>query len=249
MANYGYIEFLKNAINNYINIIQDDQSLFIIYCLDVITYNQINQYIKNQTIKNDSLIIKIRDLDIPQATSFNSSDFFTITSVKFKIILESLMHYQIIHFFDPDVYFFSNPRDIICQNIYKNDFVFQQDSPRSHGHDIYSNYVCTGNFTIKSNDRSKRLLQRLIELSEIAHNQNDQEILYNHLNSHGNNIKEYSKAHLEVYDPVLFQNGLDAFQFNFHKNDTKICIHANHMIGKHLKKSALQSINAWTLSN
>lgn len=247
MSNYGYIEFLKNAINNYINIIQDNDSTLIVYCLDIPTYTQINQYLKNKT--NTNIITKLQDINLLKEASFNSPDFFQITSIKFNIIMRSLIDHQIIHFFDPDVYFFSNPKNIILQYIESNDVVFQQDSPRSHGHDLYSNYVCTGNFTIKYNNKSKIFLQTLIDISALSSYQNDQEILYSYLNTKGDNIKAYTEADLEIYDPILFQNGFDAFQSHFHTNDKKICIHANHMVGKNTKKTALQSINAWTLSH
>jgi hypothetical protein len=240
----GYLEFAKNNILNFNNVLNDDESKLIMVSFDDKSFIEINNYINEYKFSNIEIIKdNLSYVNNQEHAIFNSKDFISICYKKIEVVLSILLKNDIVHFFDGDVYFFKNPKEIIFKKIIENDIVFQQDSPRVHNHPLYSNYVCCGNFTIKNNDRSIKLLNKILELSN--EKQNDQEILYNYLNSRCDNIKNYKECSLDIYDPNLFQNGYDCFNGGYHLKNEKMVIHANHMIGKLTKINALKSIGAW----
>jgi len=238
-TNYGYINFTKNNILNFLNF-KDDLSKLTVVALDKDSYIELTEFLKD---RSNDIILKLLETPYTKDEHFNSPNFKNITSLKLRIIYQKLLKCEILHFFDGDVFFFKNPRQNILEKIKDNDMVFQQDSPRSDGHILYSNYVCTGNFTIKNTDNSLILLDKLIKL--IDYKQNDQELLYNYLNSKCSNIKDFKECDFDVYDPELFQNGYDTFKFNWYEKENKVAIHANHMIGKDTKINSLKSVGAW----
>lgn len=244
--NYGYLDFAKNSILNFLNTIKEP-SILHMACLDTKSYPLIYNFITTNNINN--IFLYNYNIDIFDSADFNNKNFFSITHKKIQIILDFINKYEILHFFDTDVVFVQDPTEIIMRKIKDHDLVFQQDAPRSHNHELYHNYVCTGNFTIKKNDKTISLIQKILNNCKINPNKNDQEILYEYLNSYCTNIKLYPNCNLDIYDPDEFQNGFDSFQANFHLKTNKISIHANHMIGREQKKAALQSIGAWWLVN
>jgi hypothetical protein len=242
--NYGYIEFAKNNIKNYISVLKSENTKLCLVAYDSKSYNEINDLLQNN-LDGKNIDLYLDDIRFEDAAYFNTPSFMVITQRKIHTILNFLEKNEILHFFDSDVYFFKNPYDLILEKIKDNDMVFQQDSPRVHNHPLYSNYVCTGNFTAKRNERTIGLLKTMLSLTNPY--QNDQEILYNYLNSQCKNIKEYKDCILDVYDPELFQNGFDTFQGGYNLKENKVAIHANHMIGKDVKMNALKNIGAWSI--
>lgn len=244
--NYGYVEFAANNIANYIYTLNDGYCKLHLTALDELAYTHITAFIDSiSQFDTSTIVVKKNYLNIQNAATFNSGEFISITRKKLEIILQELLENKLIHFLDGDVYFFKNPRSIILEKISESDVVFQQDSPRAHNHPLYSNYVCTGNFSSKSNANSIKLFESLLKIDNYT--SNDQELLYNHLNSKCDNIRDYKDCLLDVYDPELFQNGYDAFKESWFLKQNKICIHANHMIGKEVKMQALKDINAWLI--
>lgn len=241
-ANYGYIDFLKSLVLNFKNLKILNEDRLIIYAMDDDTEKEMISFSKVNDINN--IEVKKNDSGVKTFSNFGTYDFNRVTLKKLEIILNECIRNEIVHFVDADVFFFKNPKSEILKKIKDNDLCFQQDSPRSHNHDLYSNYVCTGNFTIKRSDKSLDFLRAVIATNSFF-SRNDQELLYEYLNSKCKNIKEYEACDLDVYDPVLFQNGFDTFQGGFCKHEDKIAVHANHMEGKDAKMQNLKSIGAW----
>lgn len=242
--NYGYIEFAKNNLYNYVNVLEDGQTTLTMVAFDKMSYDEIKSIIDEKGFVVD---LRLNELGINDAHNFNTPGFISIDKQKTRLILEFMEDHEVTHFFDSDVYFFKNPRNLIEEKIVENDMVFQQDSPRVHNHLLYSNYVCLGNFTVKNTEKSKNLIRKVIELANPR--QNDQEIIYEYLLTQCPNIKEYKLCTLDVYDPDLFQNGFDTFQGGFHSKPEKVAVHANHMEGKQTKLNMLKSIGAWDNSD
>jgi len=245
--NYGYAEFAANNIGNFIKVMNTGENKLTLVSLDEDSYEYVNAFLnlikENYDISN--IVLKKDFINSKNAASFNSDQFFVITHKKIDVIVNEIKDSEIIHFFDSDVFFFKDPSTLILHKIQDNDIVFQQDSPRVHNHPLYSNYVCTGNFTAKRNENTIKFFEVL--KTKLILGKNDQEVLYEYLNSVCSNIKEYKDCVLDVYDPELFQNGFDTFKADWHEKESKIAIHANHMIGKDTKINSLKSIGAWLL--
>jgi hypothetical protein len=241
--NYGYIDFAKNNVLNFVQALSSDNSKLILVCMDDESYDEITDFIKK--VPNYKIEVLKDVINLKESADFNTNEFMKITHKKLSIILDFVKKYPLIHFFDSDVFFFKNPESVIFEKAKYNDMIFQQDSPRVHNHSLYSNYVCTGNFTIRRTHRSIKLLETIISL--VNPHQNDQELLYNYLNVNCSNIKQYKECVLDVYNPDEFQNGFDTFQGGYASKSEKIAVHANHMVGKDKKIESLKAIGAWII--
>lgn len=248
--NNGYIEMTKNNILNFLNVFRDNK--FILVSLDDIGYQNLLIYLNSLKEKYDVTNIEVKNLSTSFSNfeNYNTSGFIHITHKKIETIINELNSVDILHYFDGDVFFFKDPTELIKEKLKTADIVFQQDSPRTrrnNGWDfpIYSNYVCTGNFSMKHNENTFKFLNELkIRLNT---KQNEQETLFYYLNSVCTNIKEYKDCLLDVYDPELFQNGYDTFFADWYKIENKIAVHANYMVGSDKKINSLKSIGGWLL--
>lgn len=245
--NYGYADFAANAIANYLYVLKTATSSLSITAVDESGYDYIKSFL--DSIKDDqdisSIELKKNIIGLEREAGFYTPEFRSIVHKKIDIVLEELKANEVIHYFDTDVFFFEDPSQLIAEKLQDNDIVFQQDSPRAHNHDLYSNYVCTGNFSAKRNPRSIALLETVQSKANLR--QNDQEVLYTYLNDTCENIRQYKDCTLDVFDPELFQNGFDAFKAEWYLKSNKISVHANHMFGKSTKVESFKKMGAWLL--
>jgi hypothetical protein len=242
--NFGFIELAFNNVNNFLNVFNQEKNSLVLIAMDQNSYDSMSSFLKEKKQEN---IIKLKKnfTEYKDVANFNTKEFINITHKKINIILEELLLTKYLHYFDSDVVFFKDPNEIIFDKLKNNDIVFQLDQPYTYHHDLYHNYVCAGNFSIKNNEKSINFLKNII--TRLNNNQNDQEVLFHFLNQNCKNIKEYKECILDVYDPELIQNGYDAFVGNWFLKNEKYCIHANHMIGKETKINALKKCNGWFL--
>jgi len=243
-SNSGYLGFAKIAIENFIKKF-DKSSILHFQCLDKKIYDELSEMIEKKGTDN---IILYESLDskspsLPQ--SFNSPGFIKITKEKFEFlysILSKMEENEILHFFDADVYFFKSPEDEINKMMSELDLCFQQDAPITDNHLIAETYVCSGNFSIKKTKESMRFMEKITQ--KLNPNQNEQEVIYEYLRNNCpiNDVRTYELAKISVYDPLLFQNGFDAFRSNWYLKKEKICVHANHMAGLQSKIGAFNTM-------
>lgn len=248
--NNGYLDFAKNLVLNFKSKEILKSNKLVLYSLDIDSDKEMSNFLKKNGDYN--IIHKNENLGIKEFSNFNSNEFYSITQKKLYIILKELLlssDDNIIHFLDNDVFFIKDPTNIILDKMLNTEICFQQDAPRSHNHSLYHNYVCSGNFSIRKNKNTINFIQKIVDISNKTLNKNDQEILYEFLNKSCNNIKEFKDCELDVYDPVIFQNGYDTFKSNFYKKNNVHVVHTNHMIGRENKIKALKSINCWLYDN
>jgi hypothetical protein len=226
---------------------KSETSKLLMVALDVESHNTVNKFLEENmnTVDNKSIEILLDDISYHNFYEFNSNGFIRIVHKKLKIIHEKLLNSEILHYFDSDVVFLKNPEDIIKKEILDNDVVFQQDAPVADHNNKYHNYVCAGNFSIKNTTNSLKFISEII--NRLSDHKNDQEVLYEYLNSQVSNITEYKHCKLHTYDQTLFQNGCDAFKHGWYSNEDVISIHANHMIGKENKKNAIEKMGMWRI--
>lgn len=186
--NSGYIDFAINNILNYINIMKSETSKLLMVALDVESHNTVNKFLKENvnTVDNKSIEILLDDISYHNFYEFNSNGFIKMMHKKLKIIHEKLLNSEILHYFDSDVVFLKNPEDVIKQEILEHDVVFQQDAPVADHNNKYHNYVCAGNFSIKNTTNSLKFISEII--NRLSDHKNDQEVLYEYLNSQVSNI-------------------------------------------------------------
>jgi len=232
-SNSGYLGFAKIVIENFIKNFSKSDILHF-QCLDMEIYNALSEMVK-KTDANNIILYESSDTGSPsESQGFNSPGFIKITKEKFEFlysILIGMNENEILHFFDADVYFFKSPENEINRMMLELDLCFQQDAPITDNHLIGETYVCSGNFSIKKTKESIAFIEKIT--SKLNPNQNEQEVIYEYLrdNCPINDVRTYGLAKISVYDPELFQNGFDAFRSDWHLNDGKICVHANHMVG------------------
>jgi hypothetical protein len=232
-SNSGYLKFAKIAIENFIKNFNKSDVLHF-QCLDTEIYNELSEMIKNNNMSNIILYESSSTKSPTDPQIFNSPGFIKITKEKFEFLYSVLIgmnENEILHFFDADVYFFKSPEDEINKIMSKLDLCFQQDAPITDNHLIGETYVCSGNFSIKKTEASIRFIEIIAQ--KLNTRQNEQEVIYEYLrdNCPVNDVKTYKLAKISVYDPVLFQNGFDAFRSGWYTKKEKICVHANHMVG------------------
>ena len=252
ICNDGYTDLTKNNIINFSKVLDDGNNILKITALDEQAFYKIENFLleNKNNLNNEKIILNKDYIDVPNYETFNTSGFIKIMNKKIEVIIKNLMIFDVLHYFDGDVFFFNNPSNKIKEKLKSFDFVFQQDSPRTERHNgwdfpIYSNYVCAGNFSVKKGDKSFFLLNEV--KNRLNDKQNDQEVLFTYLNSVCGNIKEYPYADLDVYDPEEFQNGYDTFFAGWHSKENKIVVHANYMVGKETKINSLKSIGGWLI--
>lgn len=232
-SNSGYLGFAKIAIENFINNFNKSDILHF-QCLDAETYNELSDIIKKTNTSNIILYESSKTGSPSGPQGFNSPGFIKITKEKFEFLYSVLIgmnENEILHFFDADVYFFKSPDEEINKMMSELDLCFQQDAPITDNHLIAETYVCSGNFSIKKTEKSVRFTEMIIQ--KLNPRQNEQEVIYEYLrdNCPANDVRTYGLAKISVYDPILFQNGFDAFRSGWHLKNEKICVHANHMVG------------------
>ena len=252
ICNNGYTDLTKNNIINFLKVLDDGNNILRVTALDSQAFSNLETFLlENKNNFNVERVILYKDyIDVSNYETFNTPGFIKIMNKKIEVIIKNLEVYDIVHYFDGDVFFFKDPSTIMKEKLKDFDFVFQQDSPRTrrnNGWDfpIHSNYVCAGNFSVKKNDKSFYLLNEV--KNRLNDRQNDQEVLFHYLNSVCNNIKEYPHANLEVYDPEEFQNGYDTFFAGWNLKENKMVVHANYMVGKETKINSLKSIGGWLI--
>lgn len=243
--NTGYTEFTTNNILNYLQVFEQGKSKLTLVAIDEPAYNLIEAALQGiaEDYNTENVILKKDYMYLTGFADFNTKAFIDIMHKKINIILAEVEQSDIVHFFDGDVVFFSDPTNIITSSLEDYDIVFQQDAPYTHHHNQYHNYVCAGNFSVKNTEGSVEFLKNVI--ARLNPGQNDQEVMYGYLNSCGNSIKDYTQCKLDAYDQELFQNGFDAFQHDWYTKTNKISIHANHMVGRDAKIGALRRADAW----
>jgi hypothetical protein len=252
ICNNGFTDFTKNNILNFSRVLDNGNNILKITALDSQAFSNIENFLtENKTNINIKNIILDKDfIDISNYETFNSPGFIKIMNKKIDVIIKNLETYDLLHYFDGDVFFFQDPSETVKSKLENFDLVFQQDSPRTKRNDgwdlpLHSNYVCAGNFSVKKNDKSFYLLNEV--KNRLNESQNDQEVLFTYLNSLCENIKDYPHADLEVYDPEEFQNGYDTFFAGWNMKEKKMVVHANFMVGKETKINALKSIGGWLI--
>lgn len=243
--NLGYIEFTKNNILNFINIFSNDNCKLTLVSIDNFSYEEMKKYIilVSSKYKTSNIELKKDFINHYEFANFNTKGFIDIMHKKLNTVISEIKTSNIVHYFDGDVVFFKDPHELIIASLVDKDIVFQQDAPVLHHNNRYHTYVCAGNFSIKNNERSINFLNLIS--SRLNDGQNDQEVLYDYLRSSCSDIRNYPNCKLDAYDQNLFQNGFDAFQDNWYNKESKISIHANHMIGKESKLNALKLSSAW----
>lgn len=243
-SNLGYLGFAKIAIKNFIDNFRKTDILHF-QCLDAETYEALSILIKEANTENIILYEASNSGSPSNPQGFNSPGFIKITREKFQFLYSILINMkddEILHFFDVDVYFFKSPEDEINKMMLELDFCFQQDAPITDNHLIGETYVCSGNFSIRKTKASMEFTEMITQ--RLNPFQNEQEVIYEYLrdNCPVNDVKTYKLAKISVYDPLLFQNGFDAFRSDWHLKTEKICIHANHMIGIESKINAFNKM-------
>jgi hypothetical protein len=241
--NKGFSDFAKNNVLNFKAVFSKDDILTMV-ALDKDSYEEILSFIKDCNVNNIKL--KLLEIGLKDYENFDSINYRKIVMNKFHLCVQKLQNSEQLYFFDSDVYFFKNPIEHVKDKLSKYDIVFQVDNPFYDRHKLYSTYVCTGNFAANNNDRSLKFLKEVASLcnSEVM----DGNACCTYLNSKCNSLKEFKDCKLDVFNPFLVQNGCDSFvKSNWHEYEDKICIHANHIVGKQAKIDALKKLNAWLL--
>lgn len=102
--------------------------------------------------------------DNPEAASYNTAAFKSITTRKLELILENMLEHELVMWVDNDIHFFQDcTADVLSKS---GNFIMQDD--------LWS--PCTGFFLVWSNAASRSHIKRSIELlkAQSAPNFNDQ---------------------------------------------------------------------------
>jgi len=77
--NYGYIEFAKNNLYNYVNVLEDGQTTFTMVAFDKMSYDEIKSIIDEKGFVVD---LRLNELGINDAHNFNTPGFISIDKQK-----------------------------------------------------------------------------------------------------------------------------------------------------------------------
>ena len=238
--NTGFLDFAKNNVLNFRDVFDEDDTLTMV-SLDKNSHDIIEDYIKSLSIKNIKL--KLLDLKLPNFENFGSPNYKIILVYRYEIIIQKLLKSEQLYFYDSDIFFFKNPKHHIKDKLSRYDMIFQVDDPLTDGHKLYSNYVCTGNFALNNTEKTVRFMREVQQL--VTPDCMDNDACCRYLNSKSTNLKTFKDINIDIMDPILFQNGFEAFRFDWHLYEDKVSIHANHMVGKEAKIEAMKKAGAW----
>lgn len=238
----NYTDFTLNLLINFQNTRLHVVHHIIVVCLDDVAIANLQSY------SDASWVTLTLWEDKPESLAlyadFGTANFNKITHQKMTILRSFLTKYEELYYVDSDIVFFKDPESMIRNTA--GDLVFQQDAPFTEHKNIYHTYLCSGNFFLRRNKRTTDFIEKWFHM--LTPNCNEQETLYNYLKSTCNlDFRGITEVNLGVFPMEMAQNGYDAFRFNWHIKDEKVCIHANHMIGAQAKMNALKSINMWFL--
>jgi hypothetical protein len=238
-SNFGYIDYARVAIDNFIKDFERDFLHFL--CLDTQIYDEIKQISDNNTN-----IIVYKDTDNIQGFhSFNQGSYIQICIKKFEFVRKIVNENDgLFYYFDSDVFFYKSPTKYLEEKLKDVDILFQQDAPLTGGHYIGHTYVCAGNFCLRKTNESIKFLNEVSQLFPLNPGLNDQEVLYKFLmsNCEENLVWNYKEAKLNILDPNLFQNGFDGIKNGWYNMYDRYCVHVNHIIGNEDKMKAFTTL-------
>lgn len=242
VGNSGYRHFVENCIINIKKINHSNRNIFV-YCFDDNIFNYIES--KNYNVN----LVKYYSNFDSNFNEYNSKNFKIITNAKFRCIKKHLEEHfnSNILYVDGDVAIIKEPNNISDEY----DIIFSADA------DGYF-WACTGYMYVKNNQKSKELLQKVIESKS---KDNDQEILNDILDIRWRDPSLHKNADIRIYGK---NNGIKLEIFNMKecyngwylqhrreeveeniKNNKVISIHGNCVVGKKEKINLLKSYNKW----
>jgi hypothetical protein len=236
-SNYGYLDFTINFLKNVKSTLTRQKTVF--YCLD----SEIEQAL--QEFKSDLIILVKWDTTLSkQFESYHSSGFNKIMHTKTSIILDALDKYQFIHFVDADVVFCKEPTIDYYEKYRDYDVVYQNDAPPPNK--PFHSWTCAGNFTLRNNENTKDLLNKIVSYEQKYPNMNDQGCQAQLFKDNGCefDIRNYPFTKLYEFPMEEFSCGY-LVKNNMIKTENIIVFHANHVIGKNEKIDLLKKINKW----
>jgi hypothetical protein len=247
-TNGGYVDFARNIIANFEDVLVRHGHRMIMVCIDGIAYDALTSSVDEPP--RPWLDVVMHRNDSPSSSclekfeNFGTPVFNKLMHVKIDIVKKHLADHDELYYVDCDVVFFRDPYPTIRATA--GDVLFQQDQPVSYHNMIYHTYVCCGNFVVRKNPATIAFLEKWTSMCAANPHRNDQEVLYDHFQAcTGNDVRGVSEIAVGILPVEEFQNGYDAFQAGWKDKPERVCIHANHMSGADAKRNALGSVDRW----
>lgn len=236
-TNLGYLNLTKNLAKNFQQAFMRHHTL-VVECLD-------KESLKAAECWNLSNVRPLRTIPTEgilarDFSEYNTLVFNQIVKFKFLLILQHLA--EDVWYLDADVGIFKDPT-LFISDFEKYDWLMQLDEPPP----VPRNW-CTGCFLVKNTRIAKTVLKGLLRFytDECPGNYNDQEIFNRFVRSSAfDALCSMDRFSIAPLDKKLFQNGLNAFECGWHKNERAVLVHANYRIGEREKIKALASCGKW----
>lgn len=215
--NAGCIEICKNMLES-AKRVGIDLNDFYIYCIDDISYSEMNQTF------NNVVLYDIQDITEYQDWTFNeNSGFRKIVQNKWKIIQEVYNSNKNLCFVDSDIVFVKDPRPLIEG---KNKILFQSDSYPE------GSLLCSGFMIFCDTHECAKLIDDCVSIEG-----EDDQLVVNRLA-----IQKYNNEY-QILSESLFPNGNVYYKQG--KKDQAYIVHNNWMIGIDEKISKFKQENLW----
>jgi hypothetical protein len=200
-ANSGYYDFSKNLLKNLNETIKNHKICF--FCLDENIFKKINNdkiYFSNLNLE---IISFYQSNILSSLQDYGTKEYNKITQTKILILREALKKFSFIHFIDCDVVCFKEPNEEFYTNYENFDIVFQYDcgcyDKYNLHHPPFYIWTCTGNMTLRDNERTHFLLNEIEKYQMKNENMNDQECLYQYFKDLNiNNIRDFNRTNYIV---------------------------------------------------
>jgi len=161
------------------------------------------------------------------SASYNTAEFKKLTTRKLELILENMMAHEIVMWVDNDIHFFQDcTADVLSKS---GNFIMQDD--------LWS--PCTGFFLVWSNDKTKSLIRRAIEVlrTNTTPHINDQHAFKACMHS----IRGFDRIYL--LDTEQYPNG--EIYFNRKKTSKARMVHCNFLTKTSEKVQRLKDHGFW----
>ncbi len=245
-SNIGYIKFAENLLRNLNSVIKNHTLIF--YCLDEETYKFVKEFPVNFKIE---IVQWFRNLP-KEFASYGTKPYFEVIRHKTDILLHAVELYPFIHFIDCDVVCIHEPSAEYYEKYKDYDMIFQYDQAFRSQTEVLEPHLhlwlCTGNFTVWSTEKSKMLLKTWKQAEEFYPKKMDQECLVQiFLDTGYTDYRKVPYARLQTYPYDEFTCGA---WIRDNIGDLSRCyfFHANHVEGSNAKKELLKKAGYWYLS-
>jgi hypothetical protein len=241
VANEGYVDLTRNLIENFQQKHLRDYELTVA-CLDDRAFSKL------AACPRPNVRLRLSDAQVPTrfCSTFDKLGFARITSEKFRAIIEHLDFSALVWYVDGDIVF---RRDPLPHARSSADVLLTSDArdPKL----AHCRNLCTGSMVLRSCERTRVLLERVVSRVQRRPNWNDQRAL-NRCVLHDGEVtdcRRYPHARIDVLAPELFPNGHLMFSKSAacDRPSDPVAIHANYRIGKAAKIKALRRANCWYL--